>query len=117
MANPFPAEAYASALRAAKPTKGQLAMLRVHYAAPARVVSYRELAGAAGYQSADAAHLQYGTYARRVAQWLKIKPHYWVNAIADDVMGTQGRPFRLRMRPEAAAGLESLGWVMAKRSA
>jgi hypothetical protein len=59
--NPTAAEtAKAFALFEKHLSRGQLAMLRAHYHAPAREITATQLADAAGYESYSAANLQYG---------------------------------------------------------
>jgi hypothetical protein len=47
-------------------------LLRAHFAAPRHTVSWRELAPSVGYPNAEAVKLQYGLFARRIAEHLGI---------------------------------------------
>jgi hypothetical protein len=63
METPYPvptAEQYANALRRLDMTPAQREMLRFHFKAHNRTVTYSELAAAGGYDSYGGANLQYG---------------------------------------------------------
>ncbi len=88
----------------------QVQMLRVHYHAPARTVTAKQLASAVGYRSYSNANSQYGRLARLVGERLDYHPE-------PERLGTlvlfdkrQGE-WHWLMRPEVAQALESLGWV------
>jgi len=92
-------------------------LLRAHFAAPDHTVSWRELAPSVGYPNAEPIKLQYGLFARRVAEHLGITKQqaggFWLNVLAGwgpelDVKGHT----TFRMRPELIAALKRLGWVV-----
>lgn len=61
-------------------------LLRAHFAAPERTVTWAQLAAEVGYANGPAVNLQYGTLARRVAHLLgiKAKPRgFWLNVLTD----------------------------------
>lgn len=67
-------------------SRAQLALLQAHYRAPKRTASWRELAPAAGFASAEPVKLHYGNLAKRVAGRLGISAPpmgFWLHVLAD----------------------------------
>jgi len=90
-------------------------LLRAHFAAPEETVSWRELAPSVGYANAEAVKLQYGSFARKVAEQLGVtKPPsgFWLNVLADwgDHPDRKGHT-TFRMRPQMVTALRRLGWL------
>lgn len=104
-------EQYVAAFRAVRNvTDTHIQMLRIHYHAPQRTVTAKELAQAVGYTNYSVANAQYGRLARLVGEQLDYNPE-------PERLGTLVR-FEKRqgewhwfMRPEVAHALEVLGWV------
>ena len=89
---------------------GHVQILRVHYHAPERTITAKQLALAVGFNSYSVANAQYGRLARLVGEQLSYNPE-------PERLGTLVR-FEKRqgewhwiMRPEVAQALEILGWV------
>jgi putative restriction endonuclease len=88
----------------------QIALLRMHYHAPARTVTATTLATAMGYARYSAANAQYGRLGRQLNKILKFNP-------TEERLGTlvtfakQNNEWHWIMRPEVAAALENVGWV------
>ena len=91
-------------------------LLRAHFAAPDHTVSWRELAPSVGYPSAEPVKLQYGKFARRIAEHLgvtKQRAHgFWLNVLADwgPHLDPKGH-MTFRLRPQLVSALKRLGWV------
>ena len=108
-------EAYKAALsllEEAMPPRHRL-MLAVHYSAPMRAVTARNLAAAVGYSHYGTANLQYGTLGRRICEILGLHLKYHVLVLAEFVMPQHGEDTELLwvMRPEVSQALEELKWV------
>lgn len=108
---PPTADRYVTAFRAvAGLSDCHYQLLRLHYHAPERTVTAKQLAELVGYKSYSVANLQYGRLARLVGEQLDYDPE-------PERLGTLVR-FEKRngewhwlMRPEVAQALERLGWV------
>lgn len=59
---------YKNALQSVPMTVGQLAMLKAHFEAPNRSITYTQLANAAGFDGHVAANSQYGKLARMIGE-------------------------------------------------
>jgi len=94
------------------PPKHRL-MLVVHYHAPARTVTARQLAALVGYAHYGAVNMQYGTLARGVCEILGQRLKYHVLVLVEFRAPASGpdRDLRWIMRPEVARALEELQWV------
>ncbi len=94
------------------PLKHRL-MLEVHYRAPGRRLTARQLAEKVGYASFGAVNLQYGTLARKICDILGLRLEYHVLVLAKFVTPRTGlnREVLWVMRPELARALEELRWV------
>jgi hypothetical protein len=109
-------EEYKTAFLKLPLSKSQRAMLIAHYRAPGQLITFGELAAAAGYQSAKAVNLQYGLIAVGVCDALSIEedkrpwPRIEVLAVYEHAQGEM-RFWELRMRIEVAGALENLRWV------
>jgi 5-methylcytosine-specific restriction enzyme A len=105
------AEQYEAAIRELGGiSETQRLMLRLHYHAPARVITASQLARAVGYDHYAVANSQYGWLGRMIGNQLGYNP-------TEDRVGTlvtfdyrQGE-WHWLLRPEVAEALESLGWV------
>jgi hypothetical protein len=88
-------------------------LLRAHFVSPARTVSWRELAQQVGYANAEAVKLQYGSFARRVAQHLGIEtpPGFWLKVLAAwGPKPDQRGHTTFTLRPEVVRALQELNW-------
>ncbi len=113
------ADAYASALKqlegTSKLSKSAGLMLKCHYQAPDRTVTYGQLAKAAGLSEAN---LVYGKFCRTLGEALNFPfrmssrrdERYYGSVIGHDIPATSTQDFQLRMYPEVVSALEMLGW-------
>lgn len=108
---------YLLAFRTLKIGRLHQAMLRAHANAPARTMTATELAKAAGYESYETANSQYGTLARRIAEYLDIQPKLsdrreepvWTSILADGAEeGNEQGHWRWVMHTEVAQALRIL---------
>lgn len=91
-------------------------LLRAHFAAPEHTVSWRELAPSVGYANAEAVKLQYGSFARRLAEQLGVtRPPagFWLHVLADwgSHLDASGHT-TYKMRPQLVSALRRLGWIV-----
>jgi hypothetical protein len=110
---------YVEALKDISLSEGQRKMLRYHYRAHNRTVTYTELAEAAGYDSYGAANLHYGKLGAALGERLKMA-FAPLNAGDPDTpfyssaLGTSkkydGVEHMLIMHHELAKAIEALGW-------
>lgn len=112
-------DAFKHALLVAKVTEKQRAMLNHHYQAPEHAITMSTLARLMGYANFNAANLQYGKFAGRMAALLDhpIEPdsdNLISIAFPSDTRHENGH-FQWEMRSELAQALEELGWVEVKR--
>jgi 5-methylcytosine-specific restriction protein A len=108
---PPPADRYVAAFRSVSNiTDRQIQMLRVHYHAPGRTVTAKQLAAWVGYRSYSAVNSQYGRLARLVGEQLDYRPEpEWLGTLV--LFKKLQNEWHWLMRPEVAAALERLGWV------
>lgn len=108
---------YIEALQSVTIGKHHAAMLRAHANAPDSTMTATELAKAAGYDSYETANSQYGTLARRIAEYLDIQPKLsdrreepvWTSILADGAEeGNEQGHWRWVMHPEVAQALRKL---------
>jgi 5-methylcytosine-specific restriction enzyme A len=108
---------YVDAFRAveARITPKQRELLRLHHAAPARVISATKLAELVGFDGYTAVNLQYGLLASAVATELGISvdPNVMCGVLVDfvDPGHAENAHWLWVLRPNVAAALEDLGWV------
>lgn len=109
--SPPATDRYAAAFRALTGlTDRHFQLLRLHYQAPERTVTARQLAELVGYTSYSVANAQYGRLARLVGEQLDYSPE-------PERLGTlvtfdkRHGEWHWLMRPQVAEALESLGWV------
>ena len=101
-------------LREGIPEK-HIAMIEAHVAAPARTVSWLELAAEVGYANEEAVKLQYGLFAHRVANELGIlepPDQFWLNVLVRwvDKRGPR-KHSRYKLRPGVVEGAVAAGLV------
>jgi putative restriction endonuclease len=108
---PPKADRYVAAFRAVSNiTDRHIQMLRVHYNAPDRTVTAKQLAELVGYNSYSVVNAQYGRLARLIGEQLDYNPE-------PERLGTLVRfdnrhdEWHWVMRAEVAEALERLGWV------
>jgi hypothetical protein len=109
---------YEKALSGIEFSDSQRAMLKAHFGAPNRSITYTELAAAAGYSDYEVANSQYGRLGKKLGE-----------AIGFDFVDAENRPgekffssslgmpnaytaghFQLVMHHELAKAISSLGW-------
>ena len=102
---------YVAALRAVhNVTDLHIQMLRMHYHAPDRTVTAKQLARLVGYSSPSTVNAQYGRFGRLIGKQLEYNPE-------PERLGTlvhfdkRKGEWHWIMRPEVAQALEALGWV------
>lgn len=114
-----PAKEYVRALQTIKLTPSQLQMLRAHYMAHNRSITYRELALAAGFDTHVVANSQYGKLGRDLGEnigfaFTKSKTRdafFYSSAIGADNPDTpEGEEYQLIMHHELAKAIQELGW-------
>lgn len=113
------ADAYYRALRALDNEgihRAHRDLLRAHFAAPDHTVSWRELAPSVGYPHAEPVKLQYGRFARRIAEQLGVSKRqaggFWLHVLADFGPRPDSKGHTTyRLRTPAIAALKRLGWV------
>ena len=110
---PSPQE-YASVLRAIRVTEIQRRILQIHYDAPSRTITAKQLGRALGHNHYRVANSQYGRLGRTLRESL--------GKTADSIGQRLGMfvtfdkrngEWHWLMRPEVAEALERLGWVEA----
>lgn len=104
------AEDYSKALTELKLTENQRDMLRIHYAAPAHVITARQLARAMGYDKWYAINSHYGRLGRLVAEQLGLPPGTKLAALCA-FHKAAGEEWEFIQRPSLVAALERLGIV------
>lgn len=111
-----PAEKYAEALRGLKMTAAQKAMLKFHFYAPNRTVTYTELAKAAGKSDYRVANTEYGNLGAAIGKKTgfefpmapkRSKPFY-SGALGIDAPRGPSNEYRLMMHHELAKAIETL---------
>lgn len=108
---PPPTARYVVAFRAIRGlTDSHMQMLRIHYHAPERTVTAKQLALAVGFSSYSVANAQYGRLARLVSEQLDYNPEPEQLGTLVKFEKREGEWYWL-MRPEVAQALETLGWV------
>lgn len=104
------------ALKGLSITDKQRALLAVHYHAPRQTATMGELAEAAGYRDWRGAKVQYGRLARDLGHALEHDrgERPWLNLLVrfHHQRGVAREHWRLKMIPELAKALESLGWTV-----
>ncbi len=111
------AQEYARAFRALESTitANQRTLLRVHHAAPARVISATRLAESVGFDGYGAVNLQYGKLGLEVAKALgydlgeRVKVGMLVEFV--DPKYAANEHWLWVMRQPVVQALESIGWV------
>ena len=91
-------------------------LLRAHFAAPKHTVSWRELASSVGYPHAEPVKLQYGLFARRIAERLGVSRRQargvWLNVLADWAPSLDPKGHTtFKLRPQVVAALGRMGWI------
>lgn len=74
---------YVGALTRSNPTEGQWEMLRIHLAAPDRMISARHLARAIGFSDWHGANLHYGKFAGKLCKELGVSPSTNLSALVE----------------------------------
>ena len=111
-----PAADYKKALSEIKINEGQKAMLRAHFSAHNRSITYTELAAAAGYDDYKTANLHYGLLGKKLGEALSF--NYWEHDDGSKFYSSaigHGNPyttgdFQLEMHHELAKAIVDLGW-------
>ncbi len=110
---PPTANRYVAAFRAVSNsgmTDCHLKMLRLHYQAPERTVTAKQLAKLMDYASYSIVNAQYGRLARLVGEQLKYKPNQvFLGTLVE--FHKRRKEWHWLMRREVAEALERLGWV------
>ncbi len=98
-----------------------LEMLRAQYACPHHTITMSQLAKAVAYQNFNAANLQYGLLAHRLAEYIGYtpslgrdgEPMWWSTlSLGNEASETTiDGHFELIMRPELVDALEEMKWV------
>jgi putative restriction endonuclease len=110
---PGPQE-YVSVLRAIRVTEIQRRILQIHYDAPSRTITARQMAHALGYKHYSVANSQYGRLGRTVRDLLGKSGDSIDQRLGMFVtFDKRNDEWHWIMRPEVAEGLERLGWVEA----
>lgn len=104
------AEDYSKALTELKLTENQRDMLRIHYAAPAHVITARQLARAMGYNSWTTTNIHYGRLGRLVGEKLGLPPDTKLAALCA-FHKAAGEEWEFIQHPSLVAALERLGIV------
>jgi hypothetical protein len=94
--------------------EGQMAILRVHYRAPNKTMTARQLAEATGYRSYKATNSQYGHLATAICEILGHPvncPDKILLLVQVGDRSEKESECPLVMRPQVAEALEQLGWV------
>ena len=104
-------EQYVAAFQAVSNiTDRHVQMLRIHYHAPERTITAKQLAQFVGFSNYSVANAQYGRLAKLVGEQINYNPE-------PERLGTLVRFERRQgewhwiMRPEVATAIEELGWV------
>lgn len=118
-------EQFKQALLALRPVSPKhLAMLKAHFNAPAREMTATQLAEAAGYANYAAVNMQYGTFAKSIAEHLGLGAPMqseagdpvWTSVIATGAAGSADSPHYVwTLRPELVAALTELPWGFVKK--
>ncbi len=112
------AEEYERALETIEISPKQRLMLRAHYHAVNRSITYTDLAKAAGYEGNDPANSQYGGLGRKIGEVIgydfvelgnKSRELFYSSAIGCGNPYTPG-PVQLLMHHELARAIANLGW-------
>jgi len=110
---PAPQE-YVSVLRAIRVTEIQRRILQIHYDAPSRTITPRQMARALGYNHYSVANSQYGRLGRTVRELLGKSGDSIDQRLGMFVTFHKSNDeWHWLMRPEVAEALERLGWVEA----
>jgi hypothetical protein len=114
------ASEYVDALNSIKISESQKKMLRAHYMAHNRSITYTQLADAAGFDSYVGANSQYGKLGKEIGeklgfQFLKSKTRdkpFYSSAIGSDNpnIPDDHEEYQLIMHHELAKALDQLGW-------
>jgi hypothetical protein len=95
-------------------TEKRLKMLRVHFGAPNRTLTWEQL-GSKVNLTQSSVHLHYGKFARLLAEELGYSepPHgFWLYFLADWAEKPGPKSYTaFTMRPELADALKALGWT------
>lgn len=111
---------YRAALISVDASEKGRAFLAAHYYAPGHKASMEALAYAVGYDSHNAANVQYGQLAHAIADALPRPPRdvpdgrygNWMQSVAwADGENDAAGHFLWTLRPEMADALEALGWI------
>lgn len=111
------ANAYQKALTEIKITDNQKLMLKAHFQAANRSITYSELASAAGFDSFEGANIQYGKLGKTIGEAVnyefidadKREEKFYSSALGMPNAYTTG-DFQLVMHHELAKAIEALGW-------
>ena len=112
------AKEYESALKTISITDKQKLMLKAHFEAPNRSISYTQLAEAAGYEDYAVANRQYGQLGKDIGQEVGFQfadsesrpgEKFYSSAIGMPNSYTTG-DFQLVMHHELAKAIAALGW-------
>jgi hypothetical protein len=112
------ATTYEKGLQAITISEDQMAMLKCHYLAHNRTVTYTELAAAAGSADYRAANSAYGRLGRSLGEETRYtvpisadrgEPFY-SGSLGMDAPKTESREYRLMMHHELSKAISNLGW-------
>ena len=112
------ADAYQKALTQINITDKQKLMLKAHFHAANRSITYTELATAAGYDSHEGANIQYGILGRNLGEAVNFEfvdaearpgEKFYSSSLGMPNTYTTG-DFQLVMHHELAKAIEALGW-------
>ena len=112
------AQTYEQGLKAISISEDQMAMLKCHYLAHNRTVTYTELANAAGAADYRAANSAYGRLGRMLGEETgytfpiavdRGEPFY-SGSLGMDAPKTETREYRITMHHELAKAISNLGW-------
>ncbi len=114
-----PASKYAEVLESLKISDIQRDMLRAHYEAHNRTITYTEVAAAGGSDSHSTANRHYGKLGRALGEALKFNfiiaekrgiPFYSSALGMDNPYKPEGTEYQLVMHHELAKAIHQLGW-------
>lgn len=110
----FTWEDYKKALLSLRPiSDNHLKMLEAHYRAPSHTITMAALSKHMGYKGHQSANLQYGLFAKRVAEALGLSLDTQVTALAlleQPGPGIGQEHWRLIMLPRLVEALDNLKW-------